>query len=58
MGDGNPSIGERPRGVSSNIPQHVIDDIQGRFDKHWQRVILATAYPETANNVNWIMRKK
>ena len=39
-------------------PQHVIDDIEGRFDKHWQRVILATAYPETANNVNWIMRKK
>ena len=39
-------------------PQHVIDDIQGRFDKNWSRVILATAYPETANNCNWILRKK
>ena len=44
--------------ATARWPQHVIDDIQGRFDKHWQRVILATAYPETANNVNWIMRKK
>ena len=39
-------------------PQFVIDDIQGRFDKNWSRVILATAYPETANNCNWILRKK
>ena len=38
--------------------QNVIDDIKNRFDKHWQRVILATAYPETANNVNWHLRKK
>jgi len=39
-------------------PQHVVDDIKNRFDKHWQRVILATAYPETSNNVNWQLRKK
>ena len=38
--------------------QSVIDAIQGRFDKNWSRVILATVYPETSNNVNWILRKK
>ena len=38
--------------------QNVIDDIEARFDKHWARVILATAYPETANNCAWILRKE
>ena len=49
--------------ISSNAglvlsDESIIDDIKNRFDKHWQRVILATAYPETANNVNWHLRKK
>jgi len=39
-------------------PQHVIDDIEARFDNHWARVILATAYPETSNNCAWVLRKK
>jgi len=32
--------------------------IRRRFDKNWQRVILAAPYPEYANNVVWTCRKK
>lgn len=33
-------------------------DMEGRFDNNWLRVILAAPYPEVANNVTWICRKK
>lgn len=47
MGNANPSIGERPRGVSSNIPQHVIDDMlreDGLGEQHQMGSMRADAY--------------
>jgi hypothetical protein len=38
-------------------PDTVIADIRNRFSPEWQRVILATPYPEVANNAAFILRK-
>jgi SAM-dependent methyltransferase len=39
-------------------PDHVIEDIRMRFSPEFQRVILATAYPESSNNAAFVLRKK
>jgi len=39
-------------------PDWLVEAIQGRFDKNWQRVIFAVNYPHLANNVTWILRAK
>lgn len=39
-------------------PDSVIEDIKKRFSPEFQRVILATVYPETSNNAAFVLRKK
>lgn len=49
---------KRAHRTEERWPQHVISDIQRRFSPEFQRVILATAYPETSNNAAFVLRKK
>lgn len=39
-------------------PDDVVCDIQRRFSNEWARVILATPYPEYANNAAFVLRKR
>lgn len=48
---------ERSQRLHTRWPDHVITDIKQRFSPEWQRVILATAYPEVANNAAFVLRK-
>lgn len=49
---------ERAHAMHKRWPPHVVEDIKRRFSPEFQRVILATAYPETSNNAAFVLRKK
>lgn len=39
------------------VSEHLVEDYEKRFGRHWLRTILAVTYPEVANNVSWTLRK-
>jgi predicted SAM-dependent methyltransferase len=46
------------RTLDGEWPDYLIEAIENRFDKNWQRVIFAVNHPKLANNVTWILRAK
>ncbi len=39
------------------VPEALVEAYERRFGRHWLRNMLATSYPEVANNVSWTLRK-